>query len=416
MRRAIILLILVLAAGLGAWIWLSPSGTETAYLTEHADNGPVRRVVETTGRVVALETVIVGAQVSGLLDRVHVEVNDRVEAGQILAQFEAAPFELAIDLAEAAVERTDAQLAQTEALAVAAREELDRTQREFSRIEALAARGTASTSALEAGRSDLVGKQSELARLRAQAAGLAAERRQARAQLQQARLDLERATITAPISGVVVKRDVSPGQTVASAFQTPTLFTLTGDLDRMRVEASVDEADIGAITPGLPVRFRVPAHRERWFEGAVRSIVAAPNEDGFLATYPVMIEVTNPDGALLPGMTAEVEIRAAERERTLRVPNAALLYRHDIREPAGGLSVSIVSREEADRLQAGESRSRRALALLDSGAPIVWVLTGSAGEPAPVEVELGLRGREHTEIIGGALNAGDRIVVGRRAP
>lgn len=395
-------------------MWLSPSPSDAALVTEHADNGPVRRVVETTGRVVALETVIVGAQVSGLIEHVHVEVNDRVEAGQVLARFESDPFELAIDLAEAAVERTDAQIAQTRALAVAARAELDRTQREFDRTAALAERGIASASALETGRSELVSKQSELARLNAQADGLIAERRQARAQLEQAQLNLQRATITAPISGVVVRRDVSPGQTVASTFQTPTLFTLTGDPDRMRVEASVDEADIGAISPGLTVRFRVPAHRDRWFEGQVRHVVSAPNEDGFLITYPVMITVTDPDGALLPGMTAQVEILADERERTLRVPNAALLYRHDVRAPSGGLSVSIVSREEAERLQAGQSRSGAALALLESGAPVVWVLRGGASEPVPVEVELGVRGREHTEITGGALSAGDRVVVGRR--
>ncbi|KAA5803309.1 efflux RND transporter periplasmic adaptor subunit [Alkalicaulis satelles] len=415
MRRAVILILIVLAAVTGLWLWLTPSSSDLEYVTAHADQGPVRRAVDTTGRVVALETVIVGAQVSGLIEQVHVEVDDRVSAGQILAQFEAAPFELAVDLARAALERIEAQLAQTRAQLTAARAELERSQREFNRIEALAGRGVASASALDAARSDLIARQSERARLDAQSAGLAAELRQARAQLEQAQLNLQRATITAPISGVVVRRDVSPGQTVASSFQTPTLFTLTGDLERMRVEASVDEADIGAITPGLRVRFRVPAHRERWFEGEVRNVVAAPQEDGFLITYPVLITVANPDGVLLPGMTAQVEILADERDRVLRVPNAALLYTHDqSAAPRGGVSVSVVSREEAERLQSGQGRSRRVAALVDSGAPLVWVLSGPGQAPEPVEVEVGLRGQEHTEIIGGALNAGDRVVVGRR--
>lgn len=415
MGRALFVGLLLIAAAAGAWVLLAPSPSDSAYVTEHADEGPVRSVVETTGRVVALETVVVGAEVSGRLAEVLVEVNDTVVAGQELARFDTAPFLLAVDLAEASVQRTEAQLDQTEALAEAAREDLSRVERDFARIEALAERGVASESALETARSELVQSRSELARLRAQAEGLVAERRQARAQLDQARLDLERATITAPIAGMVVRRDVSPGQTVASAFQTPTLFTLTGDLDSMRVEASVDEADIGAIRAGLGVRFRVPAYRDRWFDGEVQSVVAAPNEDGFLITYPVMIAVADAGGALLPGMTAQVEILADERERALRVPNTALLYRHEVSAPSGGLSVSVVSREEAERLQAGETRRRREAALLESGAPTVWVLRNGRDEPALVEIELGLRGRAHTEVTGGKLHPGDRVVIARRA-
>lgn len=114
MGRALFVGLLLIAAAAGAWVLLAPSPSDSAYVTEHADEGPVRSVVETTGRVVALETVVVGAEVSGRLAEVLVEVNDTVVAGQELARFDTAPFLLAVDLAEASVQRTEAQLDQTD--------------------------------------------------------------------------------------------------------------------------------------------------------------------------------------------------------------------------------------------------------------------------------------------------------------
>ncbi|WP_024508970.1 efflux RND transporter periplasmic adaptor subunit [Bradyrhizobium sp. ARR65] len=217
------------------------------------------------------------------------------------------------------------------------------------------------------------------AREQVNAAGIAL----ARASLERARLDLQRTTIRSPIDGVVIRRSVELGQTVAATLQAPTLFTIARDLSDMRVNASVSEADIGAVRTGQRALFSVDSHPGRTFEGRVLEIRKAPQMVQNVVTYTVMISAPNPDGLLFPGMTADTRIAIEERRNVVVVPNAALNFR-----PRG-----------ADAAKP------------EPGKGVVWVRR-SAGHLDPATVSLGATSDSLTQIVSSDINVGDQIAVG----
>lgn len=210
----------------------------------------------------------------------------------------------------------------------------------------------------------------------------------ARASLERARLDLERSTIKSPIDGVVIRRSVELGQTVAASLQAPTLFTIARDLSDMRVGASVSEADIGAVRTGQRALFSVDSYPRRTFEGRVLEIRKAARMLQNVVTYTVMISAPNPDGLLLPGMTADVRIVVEERQDVMVVPNAALSFRP--------------TRDRADNPAPGKG--------------VIWVRTKS-GHLEPATVSLGATGDSLTQILSPDLQTGERVAIGyRRKP
>ncbi|MFO0594474.1 MAG: efflux RND transporter periplasmic adaptor subunit [Myxococcaceae bacterium] len=280
----------------------------TAALT----HGSLVREVRATGTLEAVSTVSVGAEISGRIASVEVDFNQHVTAGQVLARFDVAALE--------------AQRAQSAALALAAkaqleqaRSDLEQARRNKARADTLYAQQVQSVTENEAAGTALSIAQSRVA---AAEASLAAQTALATV----ARTNLEHAVIRSPIDGVVITRNVDPGQTVASMLATPVLFTVAADLRKMEVLASVDEADIAEVKAGQRATFTVTAFPSRTFEGAVTEVRNAAHVVQDVVTYGVVVTVDNLDLALRPGMTASVRIRTGSVDDALKVPNAALRF------------------------------------------------------------------------------------------
>ena len=274
--------------------------------------GDVLREVRATGHVEAVTTVQVGAEISGRISTVEVDYNDVVREGQVLARFDRASLEAQLAQMGAALAAANAALEQ-------AKTDRDRSARDLARIERLWA--TRSIPDSDHDNAVAAAKLNEQ-RVSAAEAQISAQR----AAFSLARTNLGHTVIRAPISGVVITRNVDPGQTVASVFQTPVLFTVAADLRKMRVVAAVDEADIGDVAVRQRATFTVNAYPDRVFEGVVTEVRSSPVVVQDVVTYGTVIEVDNLDLVLKPGMTASVRIRTATANGVLRVPSAALHF------------------------------------------------------------------------------------------
>jgi HlyD family secretion protein len=295
-----------------------------AFRTAKIDRGNVEVSISATGTLRALSTVDVGSQVSGQVLSVEVDFNEAVTRGQVIARIDPGNFETRLTQAEA-------DLASAEAGLVEAQTALRLAEAELKRKNDLAGRKLISASELDvaqAGRDQAASRVgSARAAVKQRAAGVA-----------DARLDLTYTEIRSPVDGVILLRSVEPGQTVAASFQTPVLFRIAEDLTRMQIDLSIDESDVGQIREGMAVQFNVDAFPNRQFEGRVHQVRLAATNVANVVTYPVVVEVSNADGVLLPGMTANAEITVASRRDTLRVPNAALRFKPEGVEapPASG--------------------------------------------------------------------------------
>ncbi|MEZ5960035.1 MAG: efflux RND transporter periplasmic adaptor subunit [Hyphomonadaceae bacterium] len=287
------------AVVLGGWILFGPKDDADPYRTAAVDRGSITRVVSATGTLQPLVSANVGSTVSGPVQRVSVDFNSQVRAGQELARLDPTPFQQRITQAQA-------QLAQAQAQAAVA-------NADYQRYALLQQRGFASEQLMS---------QQRAARDTARAAVASAS-----AQVASARTDLERSIIRSPIDGVVVDRQVNVGQPVASSLQAATLFVIAQDLSRLQANITVDEADIGEVSEGQAVRFTVDAFPDREFEGRVSQVRQQGVAESGVVSYTVVVEADNPGRQLLPGMTANAEIVLEQREDVLRVPNTALRFR-----------------------------------------------------------------------------------------
>ncbi len=364
--RAAIVLALAAAAWAGWSLWSKRTQLplEARYEFEEVTIGDLTQTVTANGTVNPVGLVNVGTQVSGTVQKLYVDFNDEVKAGQVL-------LELDPTTTQAAVEQTRGELASAEAT-------LRLAQAEEARMRELFAQEYVSRQDLE---------RAIQAREAAQA-----QVRVVRGKLQRDRANLGYTVIRSPVAGVVVSREVDVGQTVAASFQTPTLFKIARDLSRMQIDSNVAEADIGKVQVGQSVRFTVDAFPDRRFEGKVQQIRLAPITEQNVVTYNVVVEVANPDQALLPGMTAYLSIVIDTRENVLRVPNAALRFR-------------------PSEAQSGASATTANPAGRGSGLPPskVYVRRGEMLETA--EVSVGITDGRYSVVTGGTLKAGDRVAV-----
>jgi HlyD family secretion protein len=281
------------------WSLLKGDSDAEPYRTADVDRGAITRVVSATGTLQPLVSANVGSTVSGPVQSVSVDFNSQVRAGQELARLDPTPFQQRIVQAQA-------QLAQAQAQAAVANSD-------YQRYALLQQRGFASAQLMA---------QQRAARDTARAAVQAAA-----AQVATARTDLERSIIRSPIDGVVVDRQVNVGQPVASSLQAATLFVIAQDLSRLQANITVDEADIGDVNEGMPVKFTVDAFPDREFDGRVSQVRQQGVADQGVVSYTVVVEADNPGRQLLPGMTANAEIVIEQRDNVLRVPNTALRFR-----------------------------------------------------------------------------------------
>ena len=291
---------------------LRPKEPKDPYRTGAVERGAITRSVSASGALQALEQVEVGSQISGLVQRVLVDFNDRVRQGQPLAVIDPQTYQSRVAQSQADIQAGVASLRQAEAT-------LANAEADFRRKKELVDKGFYAPSVLD----------QATATLRTARAGVTAARAriaQSQAQLRSQQVDLGRTTIVSPIDGIVIDRKIEPGQTVAASFQAPVLFTIARDLSRLEVKISVDEADIGQVREGQAVRFTVDAFPEDTFEGLVTEVRKQPTTEQNVVAYTVIAEADNPRGRLLPGMTANADIIIETRPDVVKVPAAALRW------------------------------------------------------------------------------------------
>jgi HlyD family secretion protein len=344
-RIAATLLAIALAAGGWAWYAARSDGDEVKYRLAKVERGPIAAVVVASGTLNAVTTVQVGSQISGQVKEIFADFNTPVKKGQVIARIDPATFELRVgqtradlDAAESAVAVARSGLAAQHAEMGRVKVALADAQRDVERKKVLVQKNFISSaeldkanSVLDSTREQVKAMQAQLQVSEAQVTSALAAVKQRESLLRQAQVDLERTIIRAPVDGTVILRNVDAGQTVAASLQAPVLFTIAQDLRDMQVEAAIDEADVGRLRTGMPATFAVDAFPRRSFGGEIRQIRKSPLNVQNVVSYVVVISASNPDLALLPGMTANVRIAVDSRASALKVPNAALRWR-----PAGG--------------------------------------------------------------------------------
>ncbi len=371
-------------ACLVAWRWRAGKEPPLAGLeTARVDRGGIVSKVTATGTLSAIVTVQVGSQVSGRIAALHADYNSTVRKGQLIARIDPELFQAAVEQARANHLAAQGGSAKARAQALDAARQRARSKALLdSKLVAQADYDTAQASA-------------DAAEAQVQAAEGAAG--QARAALHQAEVNLGYTRILSPTNGVVISRTVDVGQTVAAALQAPTLFTIAEDLAKMQVDTSVGEADVGRLRAGMPATFTVDAYPGEVFEGTVRQIRNSPQTVQSVVTYDAVVDVSNAELKLKPGMTASVTFVWARKGDVLRVPNAALRFR----PPAGALQF-------ASGAEAGGTEQPGATSGASQGVRAVWALRDE--RPVRVRVRAGLSDGSVTELVEGDLRAGDRVV------
>jgi HlyD family secretion protein len=314
MKKLIVFVVILGALGSGAWAYYANRNRPEPQVTSlPVSRGDVLQSVQATGTLEAVTTVDVGTQVSGVVQELHADFNQIVRAGQVIARLDPSILQVQIESQRANVIRAEADL---ERLKVA----LDDARQKFTRAEAMFKKELLPRSEYEA--AELAVKNAE-AQIKSSEASLT----QSKASLNQAQLNLGYTVIKSPIDGIVISRNVDPGQTVASSMNAPTLYVIAADLSKMQVLANIDEAEIGQMRPGQHVTFRVDAYPTDQFIGTVEQVRLQPTVVQNVVVYSTVISVPNPQLKLKPGMTANVIIEVARRSNVLRVPTAAVRFR-----------------------------------------------------------------------------------------
>ena len=361
------------------------------YKTEKVDRGNVTMTVTATGTLSAVTTVQIGSQVSGVIARLYADFNSEVKKGQLLAELDPTPF-------QAQVEQRQADLTRAQVQTDDARIKYDRQRR-----------------LMQAG----LTPEAEVDAAEAQYKAAAAQTQQARAALSQVQTNLRYTKILSPIDGIVIDRPYNVGQTVAASFQAPTLFEIAQDTTKMQVQADVDQSDIGRVQVGQVARFNVDAYPEEEFRGRISQIRYNAQVNQNVVTYPVIIEVANPEGRLRPKMTANVTFDVATVQNVVRVPNAALRFKpptDNSRDRAsggsGGDAMQRAARSgrgdgpagAAGQLPGGRRRDT-------SKSQTVYTLDAEK-KLKPSEIRTGISDGRYTQVVSGALKEGDLVVIG----
>jgi HlyD family secretion protein len=436
MQRKTVLLVTgaagVLVVGMAAWLLLrGPASVQ--YQTATVGHGDINITVSATGNPNAVVTVQVGSQVSGIILALFADFNTKVTKGELIARIDPAPFQAKVDQAQANVDAAKAAVANTQSVVLQAQASIqaansalaagkanvvkaqavtDDTKEKVDRRVIMVAQGADAKEDLETAQTTwksavadhdaAVAQQHALEdgvkvaqdQLKVANSVLTANQDQVKqfaAALRSAQIDLDHTNITAPVDGVVVSRNVDVGQTVAASLAAPTLFLIAQDLTKMQVDTNVSEADVGRVHAGQQGTFTVDAWPGLVFKGTVTAVREAPINVQNVITYDAVIGVSNPDLKLFPGMTANVKILVNQRPNVLKVLNAALRYR----PPS----------QTAPAASVAQSGGRGA-------APerAVWIMDAN-NKPQRVVVTTGESDGTYTEVTGGALKDGDRVIV-----
>ena len=394
LRRPWVLGIIALVIVAIGWVIFSSSGTasKVTYRTTPAEIGNLAVLVTATGTIQPIKEVEVGSELSGIVESVDVDYNDKVAAGQVLARLDTTKLTQLVESSEASGTSARANVDQAKAT-------VTETAETLARLEPLFEKGFTTRRDLDAAKA---------ARDRAVAAQAVAEAqlKVADADLSSRQTDLGKAAIKSPINGVVLKRDVDPGQTVAASLSAPILFTIAEDLTQMNLIVDVDEADASQVAEGQSATFTVAAFAERTFPATVKQLRYAPQTVNNVVTYQAVLQVDNRDLALRPGMTATAEIKVEGKDNVLVVPNAALRFTptttSSFGAPRGGPLGMLTGRN------GGRPRVRGGPEAMPAGSRRIWLLEN--GEPSPLIVGVGATDGTRTEIVSGRLKAGDEVI------
>lgn len=335
---AIVLVVLISISGFKIW---SQKNTAPEFRTAKMEKGAITASVSASGTLSPVVSVQVGSQVSGQLKEVFVDFNSEVKKGQLIARIDPETFEYKVRQAQADLDAARAQAMTQQANIAAQRAQLAQVQvnvanakRDLDRKQELMAKGFISGAERDTvlATYNALAEQVNAAKAQVQvaqsnASGAQAVVKQREASLAQARIELERTAIKAPVNGVVIKRSVEQGQTVAASLQAPELFIIAENLADMRVDTAIDESEIGRVRDGQKATFTVDAFPGRTFEGSVKQIRKAAQNVSNVVTYMVEVSASNPSKELLPGMTANVRVITDTRNDVLKVPNAALRFK-----------------------------------------------------------------------------------------
>ncbi len=340
--------VLALAGGGVWWYTQKQASSDVQYRTSKIERGNLQASVSASGAVNPVTQVSVGTQVSGQIKELYVDFNSEVKAGQLIALIDPETFEYRVRSAQADLDSTRAQVLTAQAnvassIAQVSRAKLDLTeaQRDLERQQTLVDKLFVTQSVADKARA-LVGNlgesvkvaEAQMAVTHAQVKSAQASVAQRESSLAQARIDLARTKITSPVNGIVIKRSIEKGQTVAASLSSPELFVIAQNLQDMQVDASIDESDVGKIRTGQKATFTVDAFAGQTFEGEVRQVRKAAQNVANVVTYTAVIGFSNNGGRLLPGMTANVRVITEARENVLKVANAALRMKIAGIEPA----------------------------------------------------------------------------------
>ena len=422
-RKTAFILLLVLTAG-GGFYYHSLSARQVAnaqIVQVTTSTGDIMESVQVTGTLQPLRTVNVGSQVSGVVSALGADFNSIVRKDQVIARLDPSLYQVQVDLQAAAVDRQIGEITNQEM-------QLDNEKVALDRAEALFAKGLVTEQAREQAKLQVGVRATQVDAARKAL-------KTAQANLDQAKLNLSYTTIKSPIDGVVVNRLVDVGQTVQSSMNVAQFFTLATDLRSLRLEAMVDEAEIGRIRPGMAVEFTVDTYGSDVFRGTVETVTLNAQTQNNVVTYPVWISVPNPDMRLRPNMTANVLIFVSTANGVTRIPAAATRFRPTtamfaalgLTPPesrrlvtAGGASTTTITKDA--RAEKGAPTKpldfERANQIDDLFAPVprpntsgtVWVWDESANALPSVPVRLGITNGQLTELLDGDIKVGQQLV------
>ncbi len=307
-----LLLLLAGSAAVIVWKLRATTDTEPRFQTQRVERGDLKVTVTATGTLNARNSVEVGSEITGRVLKVYVDFNNKVEAGQILAEIDTEQYKARVDEASAQLAAASASLVNARATVVEAKQKRDR-------IRSLQDKQLAALQDLETA-------EATYKRAEASVSSAGAQVTLAQASLKVAKSNLAKAVIRSPIDGIVLNRAVEPGQTVTSGLQTPVLFVIAADLAELRLTVQVDEADVGHVQEGQNATFTVDAHPQKVFQSKVLAVKNMPTAGQSVVTYEAWLQVDNDNRLLRPGMTATATVVVDERKDVLLVPNAALRF------------------------------------------------------------------------------------------
>jgi len=395
-KRWIIIGLLILLAAWGVF-FLQTAGNEDGpqYITQAARRGNLTVTVTATGNLEPTNEVTVGSELSGIIKTVEVDFNDMVAVEQVLARLDTDNLESLVLRSKAVLESAKAKLLEAEAIAVRDRKELKR----LYHAKELSGGKVPSQHDLDTAEAAFKYAQAEVASAKAQIA-------ESRASLNFNETDLAKAAIRAPINGIVLSRNVDPGQTVAASFQAPVLFTLAEDLTQMELHVDVDEADVGKVKEGQQAVFTVDAYPDRYFPAEIIQVRYGSHEVDGVITYETVLNVDNSDLSLRPGMTATSDITVKKIENKVLLPNGGLRFTLPVQKKEVSSKSSLLG--SLFRRPASRSK-KRADSKNDKKQQRVWVLRDGKAIATPVVI--GLSDGVMTELVTGDIESGTPIII-----